>query len=99
MYEFDFVYGIRVDVHNGVFDVFALSDSYRNIIRKVADVLKIELTFGNQVYIDIIATVDMKSVTFEEFLYMAGRTVCVKGFTYEKTGNSYWIGNWINREK
>jgi hypothetical protein len=54
--------------------------------------MNINVFIGEQQYIDVITTTRMKGVTFEEFLYIIGRTVCIGGFDYHKTETGYWIG-------
>jgi hypothetical protein len=83
---------IRASVQDGLLDVYAVSASYRDIIRRAAKEMGIEVVIGKQDYLDVITTLRMKSVTFEEFLYMLGRSVCITGFDYHETADGYVVG-------
>ncbi len=72
--------------------------TYRQIIERAAAELGIDIFIGEQRKIDVIGTVRMKSITFEEFAYLIGRTVYVRGFEYYKTGKKYHFGG-KNRAK
>ncbi|MCP3997807.1 MAG: hypothetical protein GY722_22505 [bacterium] len=54
--------------------------------------MDVPVFIGEQHYIDIIGTVRMRSVTFEEFAYLIGRTVYVLGFEYQKVDGGYHFG-------
>lgn len=83
---------IRTTVKNGLLDIYAVSATYRQIIERAAAEMNVDVFIGEQQYIGVITTVRMKSVTFEEFLYIIGRTVFVGGFNYRKTEKGYWVG-------
>jgi hypothetical protein len=83
---------ISTSVKNGLLDICAVSATYRQMIERAAAEMGVETFIGEHRYIDVIGTVWMKSVTFEEFLYMVGRDVCILGFDYRKTENGYWVG-------
>ncbi|GAH60210.1 unnamed protein product, partial [marine sediment metagenome] len=76
---------IRTTVKNGLLDIYAVSATYRQIIERAAAEMNADVFIGEQEYIGVITTVRMKAVTFEEFLYIIGRTVFVSGFDYRKT--------------
>jgi len=83
---------ISTTVKNGLLDICAVSATYRQMIERAAAEMGIETFIGEHRYMDIIGTVWMKSVTYEEFLYMVGRSVYIKGFDYRKTENGYHVG-------
>ena len=83
---------ISTEQHDGLLDIEAVHATYRQIIERAAAELGVDVFIGAQVYIDIIATVRMKSMTFEEFAYLVGRTVFVRGFKYYKVGQKYHFG-------
>ncbi|MBL7152167.1 MAG: hypothetical protein ISS79_00500 [Phycisphaerae bacterium] len=83
---------ISTTVKNGLLDICAVSATYRQMIERAAAEMGIETFIGEHRYMDIIGTVWMKSVTYEEFLYMVGRDVYILGFEYRKTENGYWVG-------
>jgi hypothetical protein len=83
---------IRTTVNNGLLDIYAVSATYHQIIERAAAEMNIEVFIGEQEYINIIATVRMRAVTFEEFLYIIGRTIFVGGFDHHKTETGYWVG-------
>lgn len=90
-YEFDFIPGIHIDKHDGVFDIFALSDTYENIIRHAAGKLEVKVLIGEQRHLDVITTVHMRSVTFHEFLHMLRGHGCL--IKYGRAGDTYWVGD------
>ncbi len=79
-------------VKDGLLYIEAVSATYKQIIERAAAEMDIKVFIGEQRDIDVITTVRMKGVTFEEFLYMIGRTVYVGGFDYRKTETGYWVG-------
>jgi len=83
---------VSTTVKNGLLDICAVSATYRQMIERAAAEMGIETFIGEQRYIDVIGTVWMKSVTYDEFLYMVGRDVCINGFDYRKTPNAYGVG-------
>lgn len=83
---------VKVTVRNGLIDVVAVGTTYRRIIERVAKKASVAVSFGKQEYLDVTTSVCMKSVTFEEFLYMLGRGVSIAGFQYRKTDTGYRIG-------
>jgi len=83
---------ISTSVKNGLLDICAVSATYRQMIERAAAEMGIETFIGEHRYMGIIGTVWMKSVTYEEFLYMVGRSIYVKGFDYRRTENGYWVG-------
>ncbi len=54
--------------------------------------MNIDVFIGEHEYLEIITTMRMKSVTFEELLHIAGRNVSMGGFKYRKTDKGYLIG-------
>lgn len=84
--------GVRITVHDGLFDVCAVSTKYSQTVREAAAANDVKLVIGEQRYLDIITTVRLKSVTFEEFLYLIGRHAVITGFDYRKTPDGYVIG-------
>jgi hypothetical protein len=70
----------------------AVHVTYRQIIERAAAELGIDVFIGAQDYMDIITTVRMRGVTFEEFAYLVGRTVSVRPLTYRKTDDGYHFG-------
>ncbi|MHC4621081.1 MAG: hypothetical protein ACYTEQ_25325 [Planctomycetota bacterium] len=83
---------ITTSIKNGLLDFSAAGATYRQMIEHAAAEMGIETFIGEHAYMDIIGLVRMKSVTYEEFLYMVGRSVCVLGFDYRKTAGGYWVG-------
>jgi len=83
---------IGTSLQNGLLYIDAVSATYQQIIERAAAEMNIDIFIGEQEYIDVIATVRMKGVTFEEFLYAIGRTICIRGFFYHKTETGYWVG-------
>jgi hypothetical protein len=83
---------ITTSMKNGLLDFSAAGATYRHMIEHAAAEMGIETFIGEHAYMDIIGSVRMKSVTYEEFLYMVGRSVCVRGFDYRKISNRYWVG-------
>ena len=83
---------ISTSVKDGLLDICAVSATYRQMIERAAAETGIETFIGEHRYMDIIGTVWLKSVTYEEFLYMVGRSVYIKGFDYRKTENGYHVG-------
>jgi len=83
---------IGTTVKNGLLDIYAVHATYRQIIERAAAEMNIDIFIGEQECIGVISTVRMKSVSFEEFLYIIGRTVSVGGFDYHKTEKGYWVG-------
>ncbi|MHC4742404.1 MAG: hypothetical protein ACYS8Z_10855, partial [Planctomycetota bacterium] len=83
---------ISTSARNGLLDFCAVSATYRQMIEHAAAEMGVETFIGRHTYMDIIGTVWMKSVTYEEFLYMVGRSVYILGFDYRKTENGYWVG-------
>ena len=79
-------------MHDGVFDVRAISAKYDQIVREAATANNVQLVIGEQRYLHVITTVRLKSVTFEEFLYLIGRHAVITGFDYRKTPGGYVIG-------
>jgi len=91
-YVYSMMPQIRTTVKNGLLDLYAVSATYRQVIERAAAEMNVDVFIGEQQYIGVITTVRMKSVTFEEFLYIIGRTVFVGGFNYRKTEKGYWVG-------
>jgi len=83
---------IRTTVKNGLLDIYAVSATYHQIIERAAAEMNIDVFIGEQEYINLLTTVRKRAVTFEEFLYIIGRTVFVGGFDYHKTEKGYWVG-------
>ncbi len=79
--------------HGGLLHLEAVNATYRQIIERAAAELGVNVFIGEQIDIDVICTVRMRSVTFEEFAYLIGRTVHVGGFKYYKDGNKYHFGS------
>lgn len=91
-YERPVISHISTSVKKGLLDICAVSATYRQMIERAAAEMGLETFIGEHTCIDIIGTVWMKSVTYEEFLYMVGRSVYINGFDYRKTQNGYWLG-------
>ena len=91
-YVYSMMPQIRTTVKNGLLDIYAVSATYHQIIERAAAEMNIDVFIGEQEYINIITTVRIRAVTFEEFLYIIGRTVFVGGFDYHKTEKGYWVG-------
>lgn len=70
----------------------AVHATNRQIVERAAAELGVEVFIGEQSYMDILTTVRMRGVTFEEFAYLIGRNACVRGFEYRKTGAGYHFG-------
>ena len=83
---------IRTDIKDGLLNIYAVSATYQQIIERAAAEMNIDVFIGEHEYLDFRNTLRMKSVTFEEFLYMAGRNVSMRGFKYRKTEKGYLIG-------
>jgi hypothetical protein len=83
---------IGTSLQNGLLYVDAVSATYHQIIERAAAEMNIDIFVGEQEYIDVITTVRIKGMTFEEFLNIIGRTVCTSGFDYHKTETGYWVG-------
>ena len=83
---------ISTVVKNGLLDFCAVSATRRQMIEHAAAEMEIETFIGEHRYMDIIGTTWMKSVTYDEFLYMVGRDVYILGFDYRKTENGYCLG-------
>jgi hypothetical protein len=83
---------IEVGARDGLLDIYAVSATYQQIIERATREMGIEVEIGEQRYIDVITTIRMKSVTFEEFLHMLGRNVYIKGFDYRKIRGGYHVG-------
>ena len=90
--ELSVVPHIGTKVQDGLLYIEVVSATYKQIIERAAAEMNIDVFIGEQQYIDVITTVRMKGVTFEEFLYIIGRTVFVGGFDYHKTETGYWVG-------
>jgi len=84
---------ISTTVKNGLLYIEAVSATYQQIIERAAAEMNVNVFIGEQEYIDVITTVRMKGVTFEEFLYIVGRTVYTAGFNYHKTETGYQVGS------
>lgn len=83
---------VRTTVKDELLDIYAVDASYRQIIERAAAEIDIDVFIGEHEYLEVRTTIRMKSVTFEEFLYMAGRSVSMEGFKYSKTETGYRIG-------
>jgi len=83
---------VRTTAHNGLLDILAVSATYQQMIERAAAEMGSDVFIGEQEYLDIMGTVEMRSVTLEEFLYIIGRTVSVNGFDYGKTDTGYRLG-------
>lgn len=90
--EHSIVPQVRTTVKEGLLDIYAVDASYRQIIERAAAEMNIDVFIGEHEYLEVRTTIRMKSVTFEEFLYMAGRRVFMEGFKYSKTETGYRIG-------
>lgn len=83
---------ITTSIKNGLLDFAAAGATYRQMIEHAAAEMGTETFIGEHPYMDVIGSVRMKSVTYEEFLYMVGGNVCVRGFDHRKISNRYWVG-------
>lgn len=83
---------VATSVRNGLLDFCAVSATYRQMIERAAAETAVETFIGEHRYIDVIGSVRMKAVTYEEFLYMVGRDVYILGVEYRKTEDGYWVG-------
>lgn len=83
---------VVVTAHDGLLDVSAAGVSYRRIIERAAAALRVTATFGQQDYIDVVTSIEMRSVTFDEFMYLLGRSVSMAGFEHGKTDTGYHVG-------
>ena len=83
---------INSSAQNGLITIEAVSASYPQIIERAAAEVGIEVFIGEQEYMDILTSVRMRSVTFEEFAYLIGLTVSVNPFKYTKTETGYLFG-------
>ena len=83
---------IRTDIKDGLLNIYAVNVTYQQIIERVGAEINIDVFIGEHEYLDVKTTLRMKSVTFEEFLYIAGRTVSMGGFKYSETKKGYLIG-------
>jgi len=84
---------VKIDIHDGLMDVYAVSTRYGDIIRRAAEATKLKVTIGPVRGLDVITTVRMKSVTFEEFLYILGKKIDLKGLDFHKHAEGYHIGS------
>jgi|GEM_PF-5458125 len=84
---------ISTQVNGGLLDIEAVSATYRHIIERAAAELGVNVFIGEQQYIRHLTTVRMRGVTFEEFTYLIGRTVYVRGFEDHKDGDKYHFGD------
>ena len=83
---------ITTTFKDGLLDICAISATYRQILERAAAEVGIQTFIGEHGYIDVIGSVRMKSVTYEEFLYMVGRSIYINGFDYRKVEGGYWVG-------
>lgn len=83
---------VTTKAHGNLLDIHAVSATYRDIIERAAAELELDIFIGKHDYLDVLSTVRMKSVTFDEFLFLAGHGAGVQGFSYRKIGNKYHIG-------
>ena len=84
---------VKIAVHDDVLDVYAVSTRYGDIMREAAEAMKLKLSFGHVRGLDVITTVRMKSVTFDEFLYILGKRIDLKGLDYRRTSDGYYVGS------
>jgi len=89
--EHSLVPQIRTAIKDGLLDIYAVHATYQQIIERAAAKMNIDVFIGEHEYLDVITTMRMKSVTFEEFLHIAGRNVSMRGFKYRKTDKGYLI--------
>jgi hypothetical protein len=73
-------------------DIHAVSATYRDIIERAAAELGPDVFIGKHDYLDLITTVRMKAVTFEEFLHLISTDILGGGLAYRKTATGYHIG-------
>jgi hypothetical protein len=83
---------IATSVKDGLLDICAVSATYRQILERAAAEVGIRTFIGEHRYIDVIGSVRMKSVTYQEFLYMVGRSIYINGFDYRKVEDGYSVG-------
>jgi hypothetical protein len=91
---------LTTSVSNGLLNLHAVSATYHDIIERAAAEMGIEVFIGKQQHMEGSTTLRMKSVNFDEFLYIAGQSVSLQGFKHRKTGTGYGSGarNLPNRE-
>jgi hypothetical protein len=89
----DVCFSSKIDIHDGLMDVYAVSTRYGDIIRRAAEAMKLKVTIGPVRGLDVITTVRMKSVTFDEFLHILGKTIDLKGPDLHKHAEGYRIGS------
>jgi hypothetical protein len=90
--EHSLVPQIRTAIKDGLLDIYAVHATYQQIIKRAAAEMNIDVFIGEHEYLDVRTTMRMKSVTFEELLYIAGRNISMRGFKYRKTEKGYLIG-------
>lgn len=83
---------VVVTAHDGLLDVSAAGVSYRRIIERAVAALGVTAIFGQQDYIDVVTSIEMRSVTFDEFMYLLGRSVSMAGFGHSKTDTGFRVG-------
>jgi len=83
---------VDVKARDGLLDVSAVGVSYRRIIERAAAALEVKVTFGQQEYIDVITSIRMKSMTFDELMYLLGRSVSMAGFEHSRTATGFHVG-------
>ncbi len=83
---------VKVTVHDGLLDLSAVQVTHQHILERVAAELKVSMSFGEQEYLDVTTSVQMRSVTLEELLYLLGRNVSMRGFEHRKTKTGYRVG-------
>ena len=91
-YVYSMMPQIRTTIKNGLLDIYAVSATYRQMIERAAAEMNVDVFIGEWEYIGVINTVRMRAVTFEEFLYIIGKTVCSRGLDYRKTEKGYCVG-------
>jgi hypothetical protein len=83
---------ISTEMTNGLLSIEAVSATYLQVIERAAAEMHVPVFLGRQEYMDVLTTVRMRSVTFDEFAYLVGHHCCVTGFRYTKSGPKYHFG-------
>lgn len=84
---------VSTEMTDGLLTIDAVSATYLQIIERAAAEMSVPVFLGAQRYMDVLTTVRMRSVTFDEFAYLIGHHCCVGGFRYTKSGRMYHFGD------
>ncbi len=92
-YKYDSRPHVSTQTAGGLLTLEAVSATYRQIIERAAVELEVDVFIGEQHYMRDLTRVRMRGVTFGEFAYLIGHSICESGFGYRKIGNAYHFGN------